>query len=82
MSAASRKLQVGANVITDFSGKITAHRITEVLTPSFGSSGISFMVTPMVPRSSGGWIDADWFEPAPQTAPDQAKSAPARNEKD
>lgn len=63
MSKASRKLQVGAKVTTDFSGKITEHEITEVIRMQ-SQSGIGFHVRPLVPKSSGGPIDADWFEPA------------------
>ena len=65
MSAASRQLQVGAAVYTDFSGKITYHTIIERTSQRFQSqSGIGFRVTPLIHKSGGGWIDADWFEPA------------------
>jgi hypothetical protein len=64
MSFSSRRLDVGAAVYTDFSGKITHHKITAVVVPTWSTSGIGFHVTPLVPKSSGDWIDADWFEPA------------------
>ena len=63
MSRASRKLQVGAKVYTDFSVRITKHTITERLDPSTSQSRVSFKVTPIVPGSTGDWIDSDWFEP-------------------
>jgi hypothetical protein len=64
VSKASRKLQVGARVITDFSGKFTKHEIIErVECWTVGQSGVGFRVRPLVPRSTGGLIDADWFEP-------------------
>lgn len=68
MSAASRKLGVGAKVFTDFSGRITIHTITEVQRMK-STSGIGFIVNPTVPKSTGGLICADWFEPAEATTP-------------
>lgn len=64
MSTASRKLDVGAKVFTDFSRNITHHTIIDRSTTERTGSGISFRVTPNVPGSTGGWIDADWFEPS------------------
>lgn len=64
MSKASRKLQVGAAVVTDFSGKLSQHKITE-RKEGTSQSGIMFRVIPCV-KGSGGkmqWLDADWFEP-------------------
>jgi hypothetical protein len=65
MSRASRALQVGAQVTTDYSGCITKHEIIERLDNVSSTSRIGFHVCPLVPKSSGGWLDADWFEPAP-----------------
>lgn len=62
MSKDSRELQVGARVVTDYSKRFTAHTITERLAPATSQSGVLFKVTPIVPGSTGGWIDADWFE--------------------
>lgn len=67
MSQASRKLKVGAKVYTDFSGKITHHEITERLAPCSSQSKAMYKVAPIVPKSSGDWLDADWFEVASPT---------------
>jgi len=64
MSIASRKLQVGATVVTDFSGRITQHTITDRNGRASSQSRVLYKVEPVVPKSSGGWIDADWFESA------------------
>jgi hypothetical protein len=64
MSRASRKLQVGAEVVTDFTRRgLTRHTITERLAPATSQSGVLFKVMPIVPGTTGDWIDADWFEP-------------------
>lgn len=63
MSKASRKLQVGDSVVTDFARSITVHTITERLAPATSQSRVLFKVTPVVSGSTGGWMDADWFEP-------------------
>lgn len=63
MSVASRKLQPGARVVTDFSGRLTVHTITERLENQNSTSRIMFAVQPVVPKSTGGAICADWFEP-------------------
>ncbi len=64
MSRASRKLQIGDLVTTDFNrNTISQHLIVERKEPADTGSGIAFKVHPVIPRSSGGWIDADWFEP-------------------
>lgn len=65
MGKLSRQAQVGDKVSTDFSGKITEHRITERWEAHGCQSGILFLVEPVVPKSSGCWIDADWFEVMP-----------------
>jgi hypothetical protein len=67
MSRASRALHVGAQVTTDYSGRVTKHEIIERLDNVNSTSRIGFHVRPLVPKSSGGWLDADWFEPAPST---------------
>lgn len=64
MSAESRKLQPGAMVQTDFSGKWTTHKITERRDGLGSQSGVQFRVAPVIPKSTGGWCDADWFWPA------------------
>lgn len=69
MSAPSRKLQVGSLVKTDFSGKWTKHEITERQDGPGSQSGVQFKVKPVVPNSTGGWLDAGWFWLA-QTVPD------------
>jgi hypothetical protein len=50
-------------VKTDFSGKWTTHKITE-REECQSQSGVGFRVTPTVPKSAGGLMDADWFRPA------------------
>lgn len=67
MSAASRQLQVGACVTTDFSKRRTTHTISARMAPATCQSGVLYQVEPAVPGArAGAWIDADWFEPAPQ----------------
>jgi hypothetical protein len=63
MSRASRKLQVEAEVITDYARRLTRHTITERTEELPSGSGIMFKVRPIVPGSLGDWMDADWFEP-------------------
>lgn len=55
---------LGKVVTTEFSGKITKHTITDRSTLHRSQSGVTFQVTPPVPKSGGqyAWIDADWFE--------------------
>lgn len=68
MSVASRALQVGDKVTTNFSGRRTVHTITERRENQVSQSRILFRVTPYVPGSSGrDGIDADWFEPTTTT---------------
>ena len=62
MSAASRKLQVGAKVFTDFSGRITHHTITHREEGRGSQSGILVWVQPPVPKSDGTGMCIDWFE--------------------
>lgn len=65
MSAASRKLDVGARVTTDFSKRITTHTIITRMAPATSQSGVLYKVSPPVPGAGDdAWIDADWFEPA------------------
>jgi len=66
---AGRAAVPGDLVTTDFSGRVTTHRITRRHTGVVSQSRIMFDVDPPVPRSSGGPIDADWFEPIPKEAP-------------
>lgn len=65
MSKAGRELQIGDECTIDYqlNGKPTKHKIVARMDNSKSQSGVSFLVVPDVPRSSGGWIDADWFEP-------------------
>jgi hypothetical protein len=62
----SRYLKIGASIRTDFSGKWTAHTIADIENKGnlgHSQSGIMFLVDPPVPKSGGGWVDADWFVP-------------------
>jgi hypothetical protein len=61
MSAASRLLEPGAMVTTDFSGRITTHKIL-LRYAGRCQSGILFEVHPPVPKSNNQGICADWFE--------------------
>lgn len=63
MSAASRLLEPGAMVTTDYSGRITTHKIL-LRYRGVCQSGILFEVHPPVPKSGAGGICADWFAPA------------------
>lgn len=65
MTSASKDLQVGDRVTTDFSGKVTHHEITERETTVFCSSGVAFKVRPTIPKSGGpgSWLDSRWFKP-------------------
>jgi hypothetical protein len=69
VSAASRKLKVGAMVQTDFSGKWTVHKVFKRREGPGSQSGVQFMLDPIVPKSSGGWMDADWFKIAARPSP-------------
>lgn len=57
-------LRPGAKVLTDYSGRVTPHTITETDTWRNCESGLAFKVTPPVPRSAGSWMDSGWFIPA------------------
>jgi len=63
MSKAGRQLQIGDMCETSFSGKVTQHKIVRRMDGSKSQSGVMFVVEPTVPKSGGGWFDADWFEP-------------------
>lgn len=63
----ARLLPIGAMVTTDFSGRVTTHRIIDKSADrshGHSQSGILFQLDPPVPKSGGAWIDADWFIPA------------------
>lgn len=63
-----RLLQVGDKAVTDFNGHGTITHV-EIINRADGTtsqSGITFQVSPKLKNSSEySWIDADWFEPAP-----------------
>lgn len=62
MSVASRLLEPGAMVTTDFSGRLTSHKIL-LKYRGVSQSGVLFEVHPPVPKSNNQGICADWFEP-------------------
>lgn len=55
------ELNVGDIVKTNFSGTTTSHTITKKETGASSQSGVLLLLRPDVPKSSGGYIDADWF---------------------
>jgi len=60
MSLASRQLDIGAHVSTDYDhGRQSIHSIVARRLDAGSTSGVVFRVLPDL----GGWIDADWFEP-------------------
>ena len=60
MSLASRQLDIGAHVSTDYNhGRQSIHSIVARKMDAHCQSGVMFRVLPDL----GGWIDADWFEP-------------------
>jgi hypothetical protein len=61
--SAARACQVGDKVCTDFSGRLTLHTIIERHDGWQSQSRIGFLVQPIVPKSTGGLVDADWFVP-------------------
>lgn len=63
-----KNLKVGDKVVTDYSGRITPHVITERDTWKPSQSGVLFKVKPPVPKSSGSWMDSGWFLPAEEVA--------------
>lgn len=63
MSKTGRQLQPGDMCQTDFSGKVTQHKIVKRMDNANSESRVLFTVEPEIPKSSGGWIDAYWFKP-------------------
>lgn len=66
MNKTGRQLQPGDMCQTDFSGKVTQHKIVRRHDGSGSQSGVMFIVDPPVHkyiREDVNWIDADWFEP-------------------
>lgn len=55
------KSAVGMAVETPYTGKMTQHIITARSTEMQSQSGVMFQVQPPVPKSTGEWMDADWF---------------------
>lgn len=53
---------IGAQVDTDYSGKVTRHTVTQIESPFRSESGIGVRVEPVVSKSDGGVIDWNWFE--------------------
>ena len=83
MSKAGRKLLVGDEALTDFSGRgLTLVKITKRVSTT-SQSGICFCVSPLL---AGGYAlslyDADWFEPAPKYLLGKPTPAPARKKGD
>lgn len=62
-----RKLQPGDSATTDYNGNgITQVKILARQDKTISQSGILFQVTPKLKNSGDdAWIDADWFEQAP-----------------
>lgn len=58
-------IQLKDEVMTDFSGQWTRHIVTEIKHGQVSQTGTLVKVTPLVPKSDGGWIDAGWFNPLP-----------------
>lgn len=65
-------IAVGEDVYTDFTGKVTKHRVTARKTGQISQTGCLLQVTPVVAKStdfgspyvgSNPWIDAAWFRP-------------------
>lgn len=42
-------------------GRLTHHTVTERLEGQHSQTGVMYRVTPYVPKSSGGPLDAAWF---------------------
>lgn len=61
MSRASRNLQPGTMVETQYSGAWTGHMIAERREIRPGK--VLFRLVPIVPKSTADWMDADWFRP-------------------
>jgi hypothetical protein len=49
-------------VQTDFSGKLTRHRIVGRYKVRNSQTGICYRVAPKIPKSGPGLIDHGWFE--------------------
>jgi hypothetical protein len=67
----ARAAQVGDTVTTDYTGRVTRHKIVarcDDRSHGHSQSGIMFQVDPPVPKSGGAraWLDADWFHPTDQ----------------
>jgi hypothetical protein len=61
MTHASRQLEPGAHVSTTYDhGRESLHVITARRMDAHCQSGVMFKVLPDL----GGWIDADWLQPA------------------
>ena len=58
---AARKLKIGDRVATNYSGFVTMHTVTERQEKASCGSGVLLMVSPVVQKSGGGWMDAAWF---------------------
>lgn len=67
-AAMCKELRPGARVLTDYSGRVTPHTITETDTWRNCESGLVFKVSPPVPRSAGSWMDSGWFIPEEPSA--------------
>lgn len=53
---------VGEWVQTDFSGRLTQHRIVGRYKVRNSQTGVCYRVEPRVPKSGSGLIDHDWFQ--------------------
>lgn len=70
-------IQVGDQVYTDFTQRITQHRVTARETTNVSQTGCMLRVSPTVQRSadagnvhvgSNPWMDAAWFRPVARSA--------------
>lgn len=59
----ARAIAVDDVVYTDFAvkGQVTRHTVVERMEKATSGSGILLRVTPSVPKSGSGWLDAGWF---------------------
>lgn len=62
MISDSEAFEVGVLVETDFSGKVTRHRIKARYKVRNCESGVMYTVEPRVPKSGGGKVDHGWFK--------------------
>ena len=68
MGKAGRNMQVGDYAITDFNKGTTLVRIVTRIDGTRSQSGVCFVVDPALRNcEDGARIDADWFEPAPES---------------